>query len=194
MGPLIVFFFSGVSHLVIMPLQPLLHQHHASTTTAIACSRINIPHRRCGVSTLTATMTAAAMAALSPLPGPQQQPSPPPRLWHGGQLFFPVCTLSLSLSLIGQFASSLLAIAPLQSRSHQGCASTPHHQRGHINALDLCCHHSTSALTTTTPTLAPLQQGSGHGSTVTVTMTVALPSPLPYLWQHPAPATPSGPP
>jgi hypothetical protein len=194
MEPLIVFFFPGVSHLVIVPLQLLSHQRRANTTTTVACGRINIPHRRCGISTLTATMTVAAMAALSPLPGLQQQPSLPPQLWHGGQLFFPVCTLSLSLSLIGQFASSLLAIVPLQSWSHQGCASTPHHQRSHINTLDLCCHRSTSALTTTMPTSAPLQQGSSCGSTVTVTMTVALPSPLLYLWQHPAPATPSGPP
>jgi hypothetical protein len=87
-------------------------------------------------------LTAAAVSAPSLPPRPQQQwqhrhrclgrsnnrrrtVTAPTTVARWPTFFFLVCTLSLLLSLIGQFASSLLAIAPSQSRSHQGCASTP---------------------------------------------------------------------
>ena len=170
-------------------LQPQSHQCHANTTTAVACGRINNPHRCCGVSTLTATTMRQRWQRRHCCLGHSNnchRTVTAPRLWHGGLFFFwcvhsaPHCRLLASLP-----APSW----PLHHCNHsptQELCQHPHCYCGHNNALDPCCHCSTSALTTTTtPMSTPLQQGSGHGSTITVTTTVASPSVLPCLWQHP---------
>ena len=195
MGPLTIFFFPGVSLLAIVPLQPRSHQCRANTTTAVTCGRINTHHRRCGVSTLTATTTAAAGTSLQRWQhrhrclgrsnNRRKTVTAPMTMARWPPFFFSGAYTQPVLVTYWPVISSLLAIAPSQSRSHQGCPSTPIATAVTSTPWDPRCHRGTTALTTTTPASAPLQWGSSHGSTVTVTMTAAPPSPLPCPWQHP---------
>jgi hypothetical protein len=149
--------------------------------------RINTPHRRCGVSTLTATMTAAAMAAPSPLPGPQQQPSQDCHRPHdcGTVAYFlfsgvytqPACRLLASLpapswpfAIAVHGPTKAVPAPPSPPRSHQRLRPSlpPRHQ---------CPHHHHARVSTLT---AGLLQHHCHrcehhdrGSTVKATRPVA---------------------
>ena len=166
MGPLTIFFFPGVSLLAIVPLQPRSHQCRANTTTAVTCGRINTHHRRCGVSTLTATMTAAAGTSLQRWQhrhhclgrsnNRRKTVTAPMTMARWPPFFFLVRTLSLSWSLIGQLSApsghcTIAVMVPPRLSQH------PHRHRGHINALGPslppqhhCSHHHHARVSTLT--------------------------------------------
>ena len=190
-------FFSGVSLLAIVPLQLRSHQCCANTTTTVACGRINTPHRCCGVNTLTATTTAAAITSwqqwqhchrcLGRSNNHRRTVTAPMTVAQWPTFFFWYVHSACHCRLL---ASLLAPSWPLRHRSHGPTKAVPtpplppqsHQCLGPSLPLQHQCphHHHTCVRLS-----APLQQGSGHGSTITVTMTVAPPSPLLCLWQHP---------
>jgi hypothetical protein len=151
------------------------------------------------LSTLTATMTAAAITLLQRWQhhlrclghsnNHHKTVSAPITVAQWPPLFFSFSGAYTQPVLVTYWPviSSLLAIAPSQSWSHQGCDSTPIATMGTSTHWDPRCRHGTTALTTTTPASAPLQRGSSHhncGTAITTAMSVAAPLVLLGLQQH----------
>jgi hypothetical protein len=86
--------------------------------------------------------------------------------------FFLVYTLSLPVAY-WPVCQLPLGHSPLQSTVPPRLCQHPHRHHGHINALGPRCRRGTSALTTTTPTSAPLQRGCSNTIAIAASTTTA---------------------